>query len=143
MKKLILIIVLSVVVLILLILGYGYFVMSKEAKYALKLNFLTEKGLRNEIEKSMFYEGSKESCELNKYQGFNSMKDCQKAVGCISSDFSALVLKADLKQLAKDMDQGKNGESAVNLYLGSHQAIADSLKAKLGGCLAGSEYSVE
>ena len=141
MKKIILIVVATVILAGLAFLGYKYLSMSKEDKYAFKLNFLTEKGLRKEISKSTYFEQNKEACELNGFDGFKSLSDCQKAVQCFADGISAIIPKDDLKQLAEDMAQGERAESAGLVYISQHKEIEGSLPALYDRCLSNVGYS--
>ena len=141
MKKIILFLILVIILGGLGFLGYTYFNMSEEDKYALKLNFLTENGLRKEISKSTYFEQNKEACELNEFDGFKSLSDCQKAVQCFADGISAIIPKDDLKQLAKDMAQGERAESAGLIYISKHKEVEGSLPALYNRCLSGVGYS--
>ena len=134
MKKIILILIIVLAVCVTLG-GVTYLKMSESERYAYVLNFLDENGLRKEIKNSAYYELNHEECVLNSNQGFESMDKCQQAVNCYVGETANAIPKADLKELAKLMDQGRKAESALADYFSAHKDVLDRLEPLLVKCL--------
>lgn len=135
MKKILFLIIIVIVVVVLLG-GFLYFRMSESERYALKLNFMNENALRNEVKKSMYYEFNAEECILNNYQKFASLEKCQQAINCLSEEVGSIIPKEDLKSLAKVMDDGRHAEAALSDYLGNKAGLNSALEIKANYCLA-------
>ena len=114
--------------------------MSPEEKYGLKLLFMNEKSVRREIEEAFYFETRYEACDLNYDYNFGSKEDCENCVRCGAVELSNVVLKNNIKLLAKEMYRGERAESALIQYFENNRNIEDAYLEKLNSCPCGADY---